>query len=86
MNISNQVKHFITAKKFNKKQNKKSENDKVPFTREDTKDAKTMLFEENLKNKVEIIHSLVLNLPTKYLLLGTATKIGENVTKFYNNS
>ena len=45
-----------------------------------------MLFEENLKNKVEIIHSLVLNLPTKYLLLGTATKIGENATKVYNNS
>ena len=45
-----------------------------------------MLFEENLKNKVEIIHSLVLNLPTKYLLLGTATKIDENVTKVYNNS
>ena len=54
MNITNQ-------KNLAKKQNKKSENDKVPFTREDTKDAKTMLFEENLKNKVEIIHSLVLN-------------------------
>ena len=65
MNITNQIKHFIAAKKFNKKQDKKSENDKVPFTREDTKDAKTKLFEENLKNKVEIIHSLVLNFPTK---------------------